>query len=80
MRRVVVLDALVAFLAGVIGRLVPETGPLSASAGIPWPVFILPIVWLGSMLVARAYEHALTVLGPRPRSEREVPDRLGKHG
>ncbi len=29
---------------------------------------------------ARAYEHALIFLGPRPRSEREVRDRLGKHG
>lgn len=30
--------------------------------------------------VARAYDHALTFLGVRPRSEREVRDRLGKHG
>ncbi|MDP8921426.1 MAG: RecX family transcriptional regulator [Chloroflexota bacterium] len=30
--------------------------------------------------VARAYDHALTFLGARPRSEREVRDRLGKHG
>jgi regulatory protein len=30
--------------------------------------------------VARAYEHALTFLGARPRSEREIRDRLNKHG
>ena len=30
--------------------------------------------------ISRAYDHALTFLGVRPRSEREILDRLGQHG
>ncbi|SNS90583.1 Undecaprenyl-phosphate galactose phosphotransferase, WbaP/exopolysaccharide biosynthesis polyprenyl glycosylphosphotransferase [Geodermatophilus saharensis] len=63
-RRLVVLDALAAFVAAAVGSLVPEGGPLvglSASAAV---VLALPVVWLGAMLAARAYEQRYLWVGP----------------
>src|SRR3954447_9532961 len=63
-RRIVALDALCAVLAGVAGA-AAETGPvtLTGPGGALWAVLILPVLWLGSMLIARAYEQRFLWVG-----------------
>jgi exopolysaccharide biosynthesis polyprenyl glycosylphosphotransferase len=64
-RRVAVGDALAALCAAAVGfRIrfedVVETGPHYASA---WIAALLPVVWLGSMLIARTYEQRFLWVG-----------------
>ncbi|MGY1794611.1 sugar transferase [Geodermatophilus sp. SYSU D00525] len=63
-RRLALLDATAALLAGVAGSLVPEGGPLMGSAASAALVVALPVVWLGAMLVARTYEERFLWVGP----------------
>ncbi|MGY1727111.1 sugar transferase [Geodermatophilus sp. SYSU D01062] len=63
-RRLVVLDAVGALLAGVAGACVPEGGPLMGAAESAAVVIALPVVWLGAMLVARTYEERFLWVGP----------------
>ena len=62
-RRVVLLDVLSAVVAALVGRLLPETGPLAAER-LPWPVLVLPVVWVVLMLLARTYEERYLWIGP----------------
>jgi exopolysaccharide biosynthesis polyprenyl glycosylphosphotransferase len=66
-RRVVVLDALSALLAGVVGRLM-RFGPEGDGVPVPttstWLLFALPLVWVTAMLCARAYEQRFLWIGP----------------
>ncbi|WP_299954956.1 sugar transferase [uncultured Modestobacter sp.] len=62
-RRVVAGDAIVAVLAALVGRLVPDTGPLSMTVD-PWPVLIMPLVWVAAMAIARTYEERFLWVGP----------------
>src|SRR3954454_1523306 len=63
-RRIVALDALCAVFAGVAGA-AAETGPvtLTGPGGALWAVLILPVLWLASMLIARAYEQRFLWVG-----------------
>ncbi|MGY1684744.1 sugar transferase [Geodermatophilus sp. SYSU D00867] len=63
-RRLVLLDAVAALLAGVVGSLVPEDGPLMGPVASTSLVVALPLVWLGAMLVARTYEQRFLWVGP----------------
>ncbi len=63
-RLLVVLDALGALLAAVVGSFVPEDGPLVSAASSGVLVLALPVVWLGAMLVARTYEERFLWVGP----------------
>ncbi|MGY2083209.1 sugar transferase [Blastococcus sp. SYSU DS0539] len=62
-RRLVTLDALSALIAALVGSLVPDEGLAAARVGLPWLVLVLPIVWLGAMLVSRCYEERFLWLG-----------------
>jgi exopolysaccharide biosynthesis polyprenyl glycosylphosphotransferase len=65
-RRLVALDVLVAVVAGVFGQLA-EVGPVSLSVSSEtspvWATFVLPVLWIGSMLAARAYEERFLWIG-----------------
>jgi len=65
-RRVVVLDVLAALVASLVGQLI-EVGATSgtfATAGSPlWTVVLLPVLWAGAMLAARAYERRFLWIG-----------------
>ncbi len=63
-RRLVLLDALAALVAGMVGSLVPEDGPLMGLTASTAVVLALPLVWLGAMLAARAYEQRYLWVGP----------------
>ncbi|MGY1831692.1 sugar transferase [Geodermatophilus sp. SYSU D01180] len=63
-RRLVLLDAVAALLAGVVGSLVPEDGPLMGPGASTSLVVALPLVWVGAMLVARTYEQRFLWVGP----------------
>src|SRR5687767_2862216 len=55
-RRILIADVLCAALAGSAGfvvRFAPEGGATHASL---WAALLLPVIWVGSMLVARSYE------------------------
>ncbi|MCZ2825557.1 MULTISPECIES: sugar transferase [unclassified Modestobacter] len=62
-RRILLGDTLVAVLAALVGRLLPEQGPLAAH-GAPWPVVVLPLVWVAAMAVGRSYEERFLWVGP----------------
>jgi exopolysaccharide biosynthesis polyprenyl glycosylphosphotransferase len=62
-RRVVLFDALSAVVGAFVGRLLPETGPL-ATDQVPWPVLVLPVIWVGAMFLARTYEARFLWIGP----------------
>ncbi|MCZ2836055.1 sugar transferase [Modestobacter sp. VKM Ac-2985] len=62
-RRILLGDALVAVLAALVGRLLPDQGPLAAHGG-PWPVVVLPLVWVAAMAVGRSYEERFLWVGP----------------
>jgi FlaA1/EpsC-like NDP-sugar epimerase len=65
-RRVVAFDGVAALAASLVGQFI-EVGPTSgtfATAGSPlWTVVVLPVLWLGAMLVARAYEQRFLWIG-----------------
>ncbi|PWW21830.1 Undecaprenyl-phosphate galactose phosphotransferase WbaP/exopolysaccharide biosynthesis polyprenyl glycosylphosphotransferase [Geodermatophilus normandii] len=63
-RRLVLLDAVAALMAAIVGSLVPEDGPLMSAAASTALVVALPVVWLGAMLVARTYEERFLWVGP----------------
>ena len=63
MRRVVALDALSAVVGALVGRVLPDSGPLADNA-VPWPVLALPVIWVLTMLVARTYEQRYLWTGP----------------
>ncbi|GAB3321551.1 sugar transferase [Geodermatophilus aquaeductus] len=63
-RRLVLLDASAALVAGLVGSLVPEGGPLMSAAASATLVVTLPVVWLAAMLVARTYEQRFLWVGP----------------
>jgi exopolysaccharide biosynthesis polyprenyl glycosylphosphotransferase len=62
-RRVAALDAASALVAAVVGRLVPDSGPLAVT-GLPWLTLVMPVVWVGAMFIARTYEERLLWIGP----------------
>ncbi|WP_237492648.1 sugar transferase [Modestobacter sp. L9-4] len=62
-RHIVLGDALVAVVAALIGRLLPDYGPLAVN-GSPWPVVVMPVVWIATMAVARTYEQRFLWVGP----------------
>jgi len=62
-RRVVALDALSAVVGALVGRVLPDSGPLADNA-VPWPVLALPVIWVLTMLVARTYEQRYLWTGP----------------
>jgi exopolysaccharide biosynthesis polyprenyl glycosylphosphotransferase len=65
-RRLVALDVVAAGGASLVGQFI-EVGPTSgtfATAGSPlWTVVLLPVLWAGAMLVARAYEERFLWIG-----------------
>ncbi|ADB73202.1 sugar transferase [Geodermatophilus obscurus] len=63
-RRLVVLDVLAAFVAALVGSRVPEDGVLGVHEAFPWMVAALPVVWVGAMVAARAYEERFLWVGP----------------
>jgi exopolysaccharide biosynthesis polyprenyl glycosylphosphotransferase len=63
-QHLVLLDGLAALVAAGVGSLVPEGGPLMGRAASVSLVVALPFVWLGAMLVARAYEQRYLWVGP----------------
>ncbi|MGY1671011.1 sugar transferase [Geodermatophilus sp. SYSU D00710] len=64
-RRTVVFDAIAAGIAGLIGYLV-RFAPDQAAAtwASVWLAALLPLAWVGAMLVARAYEQRFLWVGP----------------
>jgi len=62
-RSMVLFDVLSAVMAALVGRLLPETGPL-ADDRLPWPVLVLPVIWVTSMFLARSYEERYLWIGP----------------
>jgi exopolysaccharide biosynthesis polyprenyl glycosylphosphotransferase len=62
-RRLVLVDAFSAFVAAFVGRLMPEEGVLAANQ-LPWPVLVLPVLWVGTMLLGRTYEERYLWIGP----------------
>jgi exopolysaccharide biosynthesis polyprenyl glycosylphosphotransferase len=68
-RRTVLADAVCAAVAALIGYMVrfgpvepgAPTGPVQAS---PWVIVLLPVFWVGAMLVARSYEERFLWVGP----------------
>ena len=62
-RRLVAVDALCAVVGALVGRTLPETGPL-ADSHFPWPVLALPVIWVAAMLLARTYEQRYLWIGP----------------
>ena len=64
-RRTVLIDTAAAVLAAVIGFVVRFAPAGAAPAyGTTWAIFLLPFVWIGAMLVARAYEERFLWVGP----------------
>ncbi|MGY1719458.1 sugar transferase [Blastococcus sp. SYSU DS0552] len=65
-RRLVILDVVAAVVAAVVAQVI-EVGPASgtfATAGSPlWTVVLVPVLWAGAMLVARAYEERFLWIG-----------------
>jgi exopolysaccharide biosynthesis polyprenyl glycosylphosphotransferase len=63
-RRIVVADIICAALAGSAGYLV-RFGPENASTphASLWAAALLPVIWVGSMLVARSYEERFLWVG-----------------
>src|SRR4051812_26751062 len=62
-RRIIVGDVLSAALAGLAGYMV-RFGPVSsASHASTWAALALPLIWVGSMLVARSYEERFLWVG-----------------
>jgi len=62
-RRAVAFDAIAAVIGALVGRLLPETGPL-ANDQVPLPVLVLPIIWVTAMFLARTYEERFLWIGP----------------
>lgn len=66
--RLVVTDALLAGLAGAIGYSVRfgagMFGELARATAPVWSILLLPVVWVGAMLVARTYETRFLWTGP----------------
>src|SRR5687767_13586310 len=58
-RRLFAVDAVVALAAGAAGQ-DADVGPVSLSVSSTsspvWAMFVLPVLWVGAMLAARAYE------------------------
>ncbi len=63
-RCLVLLDAMAALVAGLVGSLVAEDGSLTGRTASSAVVLALPLVWLGAMLAARAYEQRYLWVGP----------------
>lgn len=65
-RRLFAFDAVAALAAGAAGQ-AAEVGPVSlsvSSASSPaWAMFVLPVLWVGAMLAARAYEQRFLWIG-----------------
>jgi exopolysaccharide biosynthesis polyprenyl glycosylphosphotransferase len=65
-RRIVVLDAFCALVAGAVGQLA-EVGPvslaLSNTSSVVSAVLLLPVLWVGAMLAARSYEQRFLWIG-----------------
>jgi exopolysaccharide biosynthesis polyprenyl glycosylphosphotransferase len=64
-RRIVVADVMCAALAGAVGyfsRFGPD-GETTAHAS-SWAALAVPLIWVGSMLVARSYEERFLWVGP----------------
>ncbi|RZU34094.1 sugar transferase [Blastococcus saxobsidens] len=64
LRQLIILDGLGALVAGWVGSLAPGDRYAIGLGGFPWLVVLLPIVWLGAMLVARTYEERYLWVGP----------------
>ena len=65
-RGIVVGDVLCALGSGVAGYLVHFGSESGASAHASlWAAFLLPVIWIGSMLIARSYEERFLWVGPR---------------
>ena len=65
-RRTVVADAACAGLAaflGYLGRFGPAQADDPGHASV-WAIFLLPVIWVASMLVARSYEERFLWVGP----------------
>ncbi|TQN37934.1 Undecaprenyl-phosphate galactose phosphotransferase WbaP/exopolysaccharide biosynthesis polyprenyl glycosylphosphotransferase [Blastococcus colisei] len=69
MRRTVLADALCAAVAALVAYLV-RFGPVDPDAPVapvhasPWVILLLPLFWVGAMLVARSYEERFLWVGP----------------
>ncbi len=63
-RRTVLVDAVAAGVAGLVGYLVRFGPGEAASHGSMWLAVLLPVAWLAAMLVARAYEERFLWVGP----------------
>lgn len=68
-RRTVLADALCAAVAALVAYLV-RFGPVDPDAPVapvhasPWVILLLPLFWVGAMLVARSYEERFLWVGP----------------
>jgi exopolysaccharide biosynthesis polyprenyl glycosylphosphotransferase len=62
-RATVVADAALAGLAGAVGYLVRFGPEVAALTGALWIALVLPLVWVGAMLVARTYEQRFLWVG-----------------
>ena len=63
-RRIVLGDVLLALGAGVAGYLIRFGSESGASAHASlWAAFLLPVIWIGSMLIARSYEERFLWVG-----------------
>lgn len=66
MRRIVALDVIAALVASVIAQVIEVgsgEGSLASSGSPLWTVVLLPVLWAGAMLVARAYEKRFLWIG-----------------
>ena len=65
-RRIAASDGMAAAVAAVVGYLVrfgPEVQKLNPAQPWMWLVGLMPLVWVGAMLVARTYERRFLWIG-----------------
>jgi exopolysaccharide biosynthesis polyprenyl glycosylphosphotransferase len=66
-RRIALMDAAGAAVAAILGYVVrfgPARGDFWAPSAVMWMALVLPVVWVGAMLVSRSYERRFLWVGP----------------
>ena len=62
-RRILLGDVLAAALAGLVGYMIRFSGEPAFPHASTWAAVSLPLIWVGSMLVARSYEERFLWVG-----------------